>query len=83
MKILNKIVADTFWLEEYPGLEKLGIIYLFHLKILKIFWLSAVLKTFYNIPTKIPKCPCPEGNPIILDFWVLLIIVQLSMKIPQ
>ena len=29
------------------------------------FWLSAVLKTFYNIPTKIPKCPCPETNPII------------------
>ena len=32
------------------------------------FWLSAVLKTFYNIPTKIPKCPCPEGEPIIPDF---------------
>ena len=29
------------------------------------FWLSAVLKSFYNIPTKTPKCPCPEGNPII------------------
>ncbi len=29
------------------------------------FWLSAVLKSFYNIPTKIPKCPCPELNPII------------------
>ena len=32
------------------------------------FWLSAVLKTFYNIPTKIPRCPCPEGNPIVPDF---------------
>ena len=31
------------------------------------FWLSAVLKTFYNITTKIPKCPCPEGNPIVPD----------------
>ena len=31
------------------------------------FWLSAVLKSFYNIPTKIPKCPCPDGNPIIPD----------------
>ena len=29
------------------------------------FWLSAVLKTYYNITTKIPRCPCPEGNPII------------------
>jgi hypothetical protein len=32
------------------------------------FWLSAVLKSFYNIPTKIPKCPCPDNNPIIPDF---------------
>jgi len=32
------------------------------------FWISAVLKTFYNISTKIPKCPCPEVNPIIPDF---------------
>ena len=32
------------------------------------FWLSAVLKTFYNITTKIPKCPCPENNQIIPDF---------------
>ena len=31
------------------------------------FWLSAVLKTFYNIPTKTPKCPCPIGNAIIPD----------------
>ena len=31
------------------------------------FWISAVLKSFYNISTKIPKCPCPEGNPIIPD----------------
>ena len=29
------------------------------------FWISAVLKSFYNIPTKTPKCPCPEGKPII------------------
>ena len=31
------------------------------------FWLSAVLKTFYNITTKIPRCPCPEGDPIVPD----------------
>ena len=31
------------------------------------FWLSASLKSFYNIPTKTPKCPCPEENPIIPD----------------
>ena len=32
------------------------------------FWLSATLKSFYNITTKIPKCPCPEGKePIIPD----------------
>ena len=31
------------------------------------FWLSAVLKTFYNITTKIPRCPCPGGNPIEPD----------------
>ena len=32
------------------------------------FWLSATLKCFYNITTKIPKCPCPEGNePVIPD----------------
>ena len=29
------------------------------------FWLSAVLKSFYGISTKVPKCPCPEGTPII------------------
>ena len=37
----------------------------FSLKNSEDFWLSAVLKSFYNIPTKIPKCPCPEVNPII------------------
>jgi hypothetical protein len=31
------------------------------------FWVSAVLKSYYNISTKTPKCPCPEGNPIIPD----------------
>lgn len=31
------------------------------------FWISAVLKSFYNISTKIPKCPCPKGEPIIPD----------------
>ena len=31
------------------------------------FWISAVLKSFYNISTKTPKCPCPEGNPVIPD----------------
>ena len=31
------------------------------------FWISAALKSFYNISTKIPKCPCPEGNPINPD----------------
>ena len=29
------------------------------------FWISAVLKAFYNISTKIPKCPCPKENDII------------------
>jgi len=29
------------------------------------FWISAVLKSFYNISTKIPKCPCPKDNNII------------------
>ena len=28
------------------------------------FWLSAILKTFYNISTRTPKCPCPIENPI-------------------
>ena len=31
------------------------------------FWLSAVLKSYYNISTKTPKCPCPEIPPIIPD----------------
>ena len=31
------------------------------------FWLSSVLKTFYNISTKTPKCPCPEGKIINPD----------------
>jgi len=31
------------------------------------FWISAALKSFYNIPTKTPKCPCPNGDPIIPD----------------
>ena len=30
------------------------------------FWISAVLKTFYNISTKVPKCPCPEANITII-----------------
>ena len=31
------------------------------------FWISAALKSFYNIPTKAPKCPCPKGIPIEPD----------------
>ena len=31
------------------------------------FWISAALKSFYNISTKIPKCPCPNGIPIVPD----------------
>ena len=31
------------------------------------FWISAVLKSFYNISTKTPKCPCPKGLPIVPD----------------
>ena len=31
------------------------------------FWISASLKSFYNISTKIPKCPCPEKDLIIPD----------------
>ena len=31
------------------------------------FWISAVLKSFYNISTKTPRCICPEGNQIIPD----------------
>ena len=29
------------------------------------FWISAVLKRYYNISTKVPKCPCPDKKPII------------------
>ena len=31
------------------------------------FWLSAVLKTFYNISTKTPKCPCEKDKLINPD----------------
>ena len=31
------------------------------------FWLSATLKTFYNISTKTPKCPCPKDGPVNPD----------------
>ena len=31
------------------------------------FWISAVLKTFYNISTKSPKCPCQKGKLINPD----------------
>ncbi len=31
------------------------------------FWLSATLKTFYNISTRTPKCPCPKDNPVSPD----------------
>jgi UDP-N-acetylglucosamine 2-epimerase (non-hydrolysing) len=31
------------------------------------FWLSATLKSFYNISTRSPKCPCPINRPIIPD----------------
>ena len=31
------------------------------------FWISAVLKSFYNISTKTPRCPCPKGKPITPD----------------
>ena len=47
------------------------------------FWLSAVLKTFYNIPTKIPKCPCPEGNPIIPDFCAASDISAIKHESPS
>ena len=30
------------------------------------FWLSATLKSFYNIPTKTPKCPCPPKGILII-----------------
>ena len=29
------------------------------------FWISAALKSFYNISTRTPKCPCPEEGKII------------------
>ena len=29
------------------------------------FWISSVLKSFYNISTRSPKCPCPEGGKVI------------------
>ena len=31
------------------------------------FWISAVLKVFYNISTRTPKCPCPKDKPIVPD----------------
>ena len=31
------------------------------------FWLSAVLKSYYRISTKTPKCPCHKGEVIIPD----------------
>jgi len=31
------------------------------------FWISASLKSFYNIPTKTPRCPCPKDIPIVPD----------------
>ena len=31
------------------------------------FWISAALKSFYNISTKSPRCPCPKGESIIPD----------------
>ena len=39
----------------------------FSIKNSEDFWLSASLKAFYNISTKIPKCPCPKESPIIPD----------------
>ena len=27
------------------------------------FWISAVLKSFYNITTKMTRCPCPDKDP--------------------
>ena len=29
------------------------------------FWISAALKSFYNISTRTPKCPCPEEGKLI------------------
>ena len=31
------------------------------------FWISAVLKSYYNMSTKSPKFPCPKGNIIVPD----------------
>ena len=31
------------------------------------FWLSAVLKSYYKISTRTPKCPCQKGHLIIPD----------------
>ena len=31
------------------------------------FWISATLKSFYNISTRTPKCPCPNGEIISPD----------------
>ena len=39
----------------------------FSIKNSEDFWISATLKAFYNISTKIPRCPCPEGNLILPD----------------
>ena len=39
----------------------------FSIKNSEDFWLSASLKAFYNISTKIPKCPCPQKGPIVPD----------------
>ena len=39
----------------------------FTIKNCEDFWISAVLKSYYNIPTKVPKCPCPENDPIVPD----------------
>ena len=39
----------------------------FSIKNCEDFWISAVLKSYYNIQTKVPKCPCPEENPINPD----------------
>ena len=39
----------------------------FSIKNCEDFWISAVLKSYYNIPTKVPKCPCPEEIPMIPD----------------
>ena len=39
----------------------------FSIKNCEDFWISAVLKSYYNISTKVPKCPCPEKHPIVPD----------------